>query len=185
MRQPMRILSGAPHMHEIGSEFEQRVHRADGTIEPFISLTGWSFETQLFYDTQVELQPGDSMYTRCTWDNPTDRTVRSGPYTGDEMCFNFAYVTPPPEARYCDEMVGGAPDDVSYSQGECAPMDLPTETTLAVGRIESGDVPVLTGGTAAPGLYALTAAKQLLETCLLYTSPSPRDRQKSRMPSSA
>ena len=24
-----------------------------------------------------------------------------------------------------------------------------------------------------------------LETCLLYTSPSPRDRQKSRMPSSA
>ena len=25
----------------------------------------------------------------------------------------------------------------------------------------------------------------LLEGCLLYTSPSPRDRQKSRMPSSA
>ena len=27
--------------------------------------------------------------------------------------------------------------------------------------------------------------KGLLEICLLYTSPSPRDRQKSRMPSSA
>ena len=26
---------------------------------------------------------------------------------------------------------------------------------------------------------------ELLEACLLYTSPSPRDRQKSRMPSSA
>ena len=25
----------------------------------------------------------------------------------------------------------------------------------------------------------------LVDTCLLYTSPSPRDRQKSRMPSSA
>ena len=25
----------------------------------------------------------------------------------------------------------------------------------------------------------------LIENCLLYTSPSPRDRQKSRMPSSA
>ena len=25
----------------------------------------------------------------------------------------------------------------------------------------------------------------ILDTCLLYTSPSPRDRQKSRMPSSA
>ena len=27
--------------------------------------------------------------------------------------------------------------------------------------------------------------KKLLKDCLLYTSPSPRDRQKSRMPSSA
>ena len=29
------------------------------------------------------------------------------------------------------------------------------------------------------------AAKEPYEFCLLYTSPSPRDRQKSRMPSSA
>ena len=27
--------------------------------------------------------------------------------------------------------------------------------------------------------------KNTIDTCLLYTSPSPRDRQKSRMPSSA
>ena len=31
----------------------------------------------------------------------------------------------------------------------------------------------------------LAEARRSLETCLLYTSPSPRDRQKSRMPSSA
>ena len=29
------------------------------------------------------------------------------------------------------------------------------------------------------------AALKLIETCLLYTSPSPRDRTRSRMPSSA
>ena len=29
------------------------------------------------------------------------------------------------------------------------------------------------------------AQMELMESCLLYTSPSPRDRQKSRMPSSA
>ena len=28
-------------------------------------------------------------------------------------------------------------------------------------------------------------ADELFDSCLLYTSPSPRDRQKSRMPSSA
>jgi hypothetical protein len=31
----------------------------------------------------------------------------------------------------------------------------------------------------------LVSAKDLVKGCLLYTSPSPRDRQKSRMPSSA
>ena len=36
------------------------------------------------------------------------------------------------------------------------------------------------GGSAAVG-----APIALLQSCLLYTSPSPRDRQKSRMPSSA
>ena len=29
------------------------------------------------------------------------------------------------------------------------------------------------------------STKELINDCLLYTSPSPRDRQKSRMPSSA
>ena len=29
------------------------------------------------------------------------------------------------------------------------------------------------------------AKEQFTKSCLLYTSPSPRDRQKSRMPSSA
>ena len=31
----------------------------------------------------------------------------------------------------------------------------------------------------------LTKGAELQNVCLLYTSPSPRDRQKSRMPSSA
>ena len=35
----------------------------------------------------------------------------------------------------------------------------------------------------ASGIYTLEELKQ--KNCLLYTSPSPRDRQKSRMPSSA
>ena len=42
----------------------------------------------------------------------------------------------------------------------------------------------LAGGE--PSLAVPTAvAIEMIHTCLLYTSPSPRDRQKSRMPSSA
>ena len=43
--------------------------------------------------------------------------------------------------------------------------------------------------TVAPGnpdpVYHIHEGSLRYETCLLYTSPSPRDRQKSRMPSSA
>ena len=45
------------------------------------------------------------------------------------------------------------------------------------------------GVTGPPGSGKSTLigrlAKQWVDICLLYTSPSPRDRQKSRMPSSA
>ena len=34
-------------------------------------------------------------------------------------------------------------------------------------------------------VFSVTALCEQLFPCLLYTSPSPRDRQKSRMPSSA
>ena len=37
----------------------------------------------------------------------------------------------------------------------------------------------------AAGILRMGATDQLSKDCLLYTSPSPRDRQKSRMPSSA
>ena len=37
----------------------------------------------------------------------------------------------------------------------------------------------------AIGSMTVLELSQLIKDCLLYTSPSPRDRQKSRMPSSA
>ena len=40
-------------------------------------------------------------------------------------------------------------------------------------------------GRQAPFGYAVAGGASRTITCLLYTSPSPRDRQKSRMPSSA
>ena len=41
------------------------------------------------------------------------------------------------------------------------------------------------GGNGGRGGDVIAHCTDGLNTCLLYTSPSPRDRQKSRMPSSA
>ena len=53
------------------------------------------------------------------------------------------------------------------------------EAVEAVKLVRSGDV-VMIGGFGNVG-----NPKRLIDFCLLYTSPSPRDRSVSRMPSSA
>ena len=81
--------------------------------------------------------------------------------------------------------------------------DLPNEAALnpalmrtrsrPAKRVGCGQMPFDEQGfgiNAMAALAAATLAKQaavdgVITTCLLYTSPSPRDRQKSRMPSSA
>ena len=52
------------------------------------------------------------------------------------------------------------------------------------GMIERGRTPGL-GRALVKGMPYVLNAIGIIGTCLLYTSPSPRDRQKSRMPSSA
>ena len=48
---------------------------------------------------------------------------------------------------------------------------------------EHGDLPLATGFDDHRQILGVLISP--IENCLLYTSPSPRDRQKSRMPSSA
>jgi len=154
VRAPSRLLAGMPHMHEIGSTFTQEIVRASGAREPLISLTGWRFETQLFYDFSKTLAAGDRITTRCGFNNTTASAVRSGSGTRDEMCFNFAYVTPVPAFRFCDEAVRLA-TDVTYTPSRCAPPGAPTTLPLVTSPIRIGDPPVLAGGTLPNGRWEL------------------------------
>ena len=62
-------------------------------------------------------------------------------------------------------------------------LDLGPVILFFAGYVLFRDRSVTFGGTEYSGFVAVTAA--FVPICLLYTSPSPRDRQKSRMPSSA
>ena len=68
-------------------------------------------------------------------------------------------------------------DFVAYCK-ECGPIILSAKTSLRE-RYKQADLE----GMMVRQVHR--KAKSYLITCLLYTSPSPRDRQKSRMPSSA
>ncbi len=95
------IIAGFPHMHEIGSTFTHDLIRTDGTIENLITLTGWQFEAQYFYEMPVSVKAGDQLRMVCGYDNPTNRTVIGGQNTSDEMCFDFMVVVPAEAAAQC------------------------------------------------------------------------------------
>ena len=150
--QDFEVLAGLPHMHEVGDSFLQTVQRLDGTLEEVIALSGWSFEMQLFYDTPLTLNAGDTLTTSCTYKNPHDYAVTSGEGTSDEMCFNFMYVTPPPPNRYCDKTELKTLD---YAPGECAP-DISLDNLAVIqGKYVESDPPELLGGEAKDGDYVL------------------------------
>lgn len=95
------VVAGFPHMHEIGSTFNHDVIRSDGTVDNLINLTGWSFESQYFYEMDVDVRAGDRLEMTCGYDNPHDYTVRAGEGTTDEMCFDFLVVTPASAMTQC------------------------------------------------------------------------------------
>jgi len=155
--QPFDILASFPHMHEQGTAFTQTVIRGDGTEESVISLDGWDFDAQYIYDTPVKLEPGDVVRTTCRYQNTSDRALRFGSGTADEMCFNFAYVSPPPAATFCNQNEPPIPD--AYVPGECAPSDV-EDVRVSVVRAElmEGNAPALEGGEWPVGLWKLYSA---------------------------
>ncbi|MCB9538564.1 MAG: hypothetical protein H6704_20180 [Myxococcales bacterium] len=153
-----RIVASFPHMHEKGVAFEQVIERADGAEDSVITLDGWSFDSQYIYATPVDLKAGDVLRTTCTYRNEDDRRLSFGPNTADEMCFNFAYVSPPPSITYCNQ--NQPPIGDRYTPGACAPpgaeaIDAPAVRSL----LSEGAPPALVGGPIPEGLFVLDEAE--------------------------
>jgi hypothetical protein len=164
VREASRMIAGMPHMHEVGSGFHEHVESAmGGRRRDLVDIENWEFETQLFYALPATLQPGDRIYTECTWRNPGSEAVTTGPRTEDEMCFNFAYITPPPSARYCDEG-DGPPSDVPYAPGSCAPIGVSADVPLATLPWREGVASPLAGGVLPDGTWRVTGGEFVVST---------------------
>ena len=79
----------------------------------------------------------------------------------------------------------GTTDQGETDSGWDASANINSGANISIGAI-SHNLTGLTAGTRYVFRFkAVTTVSSVTYTCLLYTSPSPRDRQKSRMPSSA
>jgi hypothetical protein len=90
---PIALVAVAPHMHRIGTDARVVIEHAAGgaTVvhdEPF------SFGAYQHYAIDAVLNPGDLVYTECTFDNTTMGNVRFGLPTTSEMCYAFALSHP-------------------------------------------------------------------------------------------
>jgi hypothetical protein len=89
-----------PHMHTRGRSITVDLVPPTGVTAPntcLLNVPRWDFQWQQFYffksRTGLPLEGDWSFRVKCTWDNPTDKTVKWGEGTDDEMCLAFVYVT--------------------------------------------------------------------------------------------
>jgi hypothetical protein len=90
---PIKIFTLWPHMHTYGRNMKSVVNRADGTTEEVFNKP-FDFNYQITYDSAIELRPGDSITSTCTFMNTSDLSVAFGPSTDQEMCYQFAFSYP-------------------------------------------------------------------------------------------
>lgn len=159
-----RLVASFPHMHERGVRFEQVISRAwrerpvgEEGWEDVITLSGWDFESQYVYDTPMDLSEGDLIKTTCVYENTGDEPLRFGEKTEDEMCFNFAYISPPIGYTLCNQRDLPARQ---YEPGACAPAEAaewtPPEVQLAL--VAAAPPPTAQSVLLPPGRYWIDSA---------------------------
>ena len=90
-----RFQSASVHMHTLGQQARMWIEHEDGSETCLVDYQAYDFNWQRAYRFKepVEVRPGDTVQLRCTWDNPTDETVKWGDGTGDEMCLGVSLLT--------------------------------------------------------------------------------------------
>jgi hypothetical protein len=88
------VFAIAPHMHQLGVHLKAVLERATGGTETLFDGP-YDFEDQRQTATDhLALQAGDVVQVDCTFDNDTNRDVRFGESSLDEMCFLGLYRYP-------------------------------------------------------------------------------------------
>jgi hypothetical protein len=79
-----------PHMHTRGRQIGVTADNAC-----LVNVPAWDFNWQQLYQfqTPMSLKAGVRLRLSCTWNNASDKIVRWGEGTDDEMCLNYFYMT--------------------------------------------------------------------------------------------
>jgi hypothetical protein len=92
----LHIIGASPHMHQLGRAFKTELLRSGGVTETVVDVPAFNFENQIMYfvEPEIVVNPGETLRTTCTYDNPGPAPVQFGEATTDEMCFDFVLAYP-------------------------------------------------------------------------------------------
>jgi len=83
-----------PHMHKAARRMVVSIKRKSGTTD-VIHDAPFDFQSQVFFPmNDVVVHPGDSVLTRCYYENDTSSQIHYGERTQDEMCYAFTMAWP-------------------------------------------------------------------------------------------
>jgi hypothetical protein len=91
--QNIHIIGFEPHMHRIGKRMTTSVKHTDGSMEMVFDQP-FDFGSETHYPVDLDLKPGESLVTSCTFNNDTDRGVAFGESSDSEMCYQFTWAYP-------------------------------------------------------------------------------------------
>ncbi|HEY6555868.1 MAG TPA: hypothetical protein VI072_01290 [Polyangiaceae bacterium] len=82
-----------PHMHQLGVHFKTTV--TQGGVSKVLHDGPYDFEEQAQLPIEpLQLVPGDTLTTECTFENPTPNVVKFGESSDTEMCFSVLFGFP-------------------------------------------------------------------------------------------
>jgi hypothetical protein len=92
--EPITIFRVWPHMHQWGRNMQSVVSRVAGGLPEEVFNKPFDFNYQISYESNIVLQPGDSITSTCRFNNMSLGNVAFGPSSDQEMCYQFAFSYP-------------------------------------------------------------------------------------------
>lgn len=87
----MRVFMLTSHMHKRGERFVIRVRGGARDGEEVYRNETWAHPAITSYEVPISLAPGEGLTSEITYNNDTDRTIRLGMTSEDEMGIIFGY----------------------------------------------------------------------------------------------
>lgn len=88
----LTIIHLATHQHRLGTYANIELVSADGaTREMLVESHDWEHPSSVWPPGGIRLEKGRKLRVTCQWHNTTEKDVRFGPETTDEMCFAIGF----------------------------------------------------------------------------------------------